>query len=369
MVRITVTGPDNRPLRRRVAIEPLSIADIGSLQEGQDLDFKREIDLDRADLKARLLDDVVAFLNRGPSRIIVGVVEKQGRFDSWRPISGDADKLALRMQTLIQDGISPVPVDVQVVPIHLDTGFIIDIQIPRHRGGPFMNRLNGGYLIRSGSRNLPIEPGMLRSSFIDELAWMARLDELTAAEDERIVDSAKMVMNQALRIGILPREHFDHRREPFTQQDHVRSAGPNFGEGRLQWFKPCEDGHEAVSIDMSQRGIERLFVRDDWFVHAHIAFAVTVTGGEGRLTLGEFDRDFERYLAELAEFFAEQDIRGPFAVTLALRSLNETEPMRVFFPRGAFVRTLRPRIVDAVDDPELLKDFKRRVRQASVYGG
>ena len=51
-----------------------------------------------------------------------------------------------------------VPADVQVVPVHLDSGFIIDIQIPRHRGGPFMNRFNGSYLVRSGARNLPIDP-------------------------------------------------------------------------------------------------------------------------------------------------------------------------------------------------------------------
>ena len=41
--------------------------------------------------------------------------------------------------------------------------------------------------------------------------------------------------------------------------------------------------------------------------------------------------------------------------------------MKFFFPRGATIRTLRPRLVDAVDDPELVADLKRRVRQASAY--
>jgi hypothetical protein len=368
MVKITVTGDEETPRRRRNTIPPLVLAEMTSMQEGQDLDFKREIEMDKRDLKARLLDDVVAFLNRGPARIVIGVFEKQGRFDSFRPMSGDADKLSLALQTLIQDGISPVPIDVQVIPVHLEEGFIIDIQIPQHRNGPYMNRFNGGYLVRSGARNLPIDPGMLRSTFVDELTWMTRLDELTAVADAKLVDTDRMVTGQVLRIGILPREHFDYTRNSFVQSDHVRSAGPNFHEHFDQWFKVCEDGHEAYSGDLRQRGIERLFIRDDWFVHAHVGFAIGVTQGEGRLGLYEFNQAFERYLKDLAGFFAEQNIEGPFGVTLALQSLNETEPLKVFFPRTASVRTLRPRIVDAVDDPELISDFKRRVKQASVWG-
>lgn len=367
-MKITVTGTGGTPQRRRRTIAPLMLTDIANLQEGQDLDFKREVELDKPELKQRLLDDVVAFLNRDSSRIIVGVVEKQGRFDGYRPMTGDADKLALRLQTLIQDGISPVPIDVQVVPIHLEAGFILDIQIPRHLSGPFMNRLSGGYLIRSGSRNLPIDPGTLRSRFVDELTWMTRLDELTAVEDERLADTGRMVTGQVLRIGILPSEHFDYTRDPFVQDDHVRSAGPNFHEHYRQWFKVCDDGHEAYSGDLRQRGIERLFIRDDWFVHAHIGFAIGVIHGEERLGLYEFDQAFEAYLGALAEFFAEQKIDGPFAVTLALTSLNESGPLKAFFPRTASVRTLRPRLVDTVDDPELIADFKRRVKQATVWG-
>lgn len=368
MVKITVTSTDETPPRRRSAIAPLTISEIADLQEGQNLDFKREVELEKPELRQRLLDDVVAFLNRGPSRIIIGVAEKQGRFDSYRPISGDPDKLALRLQTMIQDGISPVPVDVQVVPVHLEEGCIIDIQIPRHRGGPFMNRGTGGYLVRSGSRNLPIDPGTLRSSFIDELAWMARLDQLTATEDAKLAGTGRMVSGQVLRIGILPREHFDYRRDPFVQSDNVRSPGPNFHEHFRQWFKVCEDGHEAYSTDLHGRGIERLFIRDDWFVHAHVGFAIQVLSDEGRLGLYEFNQAFEDYLKQLAEFFPEQKIEGPFAVTIALQSLNETEPLKVYFPRTASVRTLRPRLVETVYDPELIADFKRRVKQATVWG-
>lgn len=368
MVSVTVTGGKQPQRTPRNTIEPVTLADIAGLQEGQHLDFKREINLDKPELKGRLIDDVVAFLNRGASRIIVGVVEKEGRFDGFRPIAGDADKTALRVQTFIQDNITPVPLDVQVVPIPEGDGFLLDIQIPGHHGGPFMNRINGGYLIRSGSRNLPIDPGMLRSRFIDERTWLARLEELTAVEDEAIAKSGRLAPGQSLRIAILPREHFDHMRAPFSQDDHVRSSAPNFHDHFQQWFKVCEDGHETLSIDLKQQGIERLFIRDDWFIHAQVAYAIQQMPGEGRLGLYEFNQAVERYLKDIAAFLAEQGIEGPFAITIALQSLGETEHFHAWFPRTSVIRTLRPKIVDTVDDPDFIADFQRRVQQATVWG-
>lgn len=369
MVRISVTEPA-KPERRRRVLDPLTVAQVaeGGLQEGQDLDFKRLVDLDKPEAKTRLLDDVVAFLNRGPARIIVGVEEKGGRFESFRPISGDPDKTALRLQTVIQDGITPVPLDVQVVPISLETGFILDIQIPRHAGAPFMNRLSGGYLIRAGARNLPIDPGMLRSRFVEERAWMRRLEELTASEDAKLAASGRVVPRQALRIGILPQEHFDHQRRAFEQGDHVRYPGPVFHEHSDPWFKASEDGHELYSRDLRSQGIERLFIRDDWFVHAHAAFAIQQLSGEGRLGLHEFNEATRRYLTALGTFFSEQGIEGPFAMTLSLQGLAESEHFGPWFPNVLTVRTLRPHVVQDVDDGEMVADFLRRVRQATLFG-
>ncbi len=370
MIKVTVTGQPDVPTRRPETIAPVTVVDIerGDLQEGQDLDFKREVHVDKPEAKARLLDDVVAFLNRGPSRLIVGVEEKGGRFDSFRPQQGDPDKTALRLQTIIQDGVTPVPVDVQVVPLHLEGGFILDIQIPRHTGGPFMNRLTGSYLIRSGARNLPIDPAMLRSRFVDETSLLTRLTDLTAAEDVTIAASGRVEARQALRVAILPAEHFNHRQMPFVQDGHVRHPGPVFHEHSDPWFKVAEDGHEVYAQDMRARGIERLFVRDDWFIHAHAAFAIQQTSGEGRLALAEFNDATRHYLGALARFFDDQEITGPFAITLTLQGLTESEHFHAWFRNLSAVRMLRPRLVGKVDDPELIADFLRRVRQASLYG-
>lgn len=370
MVSITISDDQPKPQRRRATIEPLSADDIssGALQEGQDLDFKREVDLDSDKHKFGLLDDIVAFLNRGPSRIVVGIDESAGRFGGFRPLGGDPDQIALRYQKLIQDSILPVPIDVQVVPIALADGFLIDIQIPQHHGGPFVNRRNGSYLIRSGARNLPIDPGTLRSRFIDETTWMSRLDEFTAAEDATVAASGRVELYRALRVGILPREHFDHMRAPFSQNSHVRSPAPSFSEHNTQFFEVCEDGHEARLINFNNQGIERLFIREDWFVHAHIAGVLYQRSGEGMLALHEFETQAKAYFKELAQFFDEQEIKGPFAITLALQALGETANFGRWLERTATVRTLRPRLVFSVDEPSLVEGFLQQVRQASRLG-
>lgn len=367
----TLEGEGERePRPRRNAITPLTLADIesGGLQEGQDLDFKRFVDLDNPKAKAGLIDDVVAFLNRGPARIIVGVEENEGRFGEFRPLSGNADKAVLRLQMVIQDHITPTPVDVEVVPLQLEGGFIIDIRIPGHPTGPFMNRMTGAYMIRSGARNLPIDPGMMRSRFVDELLWLRTLDQLTAEEDARLAAIGVVEPSRSLRVAILPREHFDHLRRPFSQGDCVRYSAPCFYEHSRAWFEVCEDGHQALIRDLRERGIERLFIRDDWFIHAHVSFALQERSGEGRLALHEFNLDVEKYFRELAEFLRDQGVEGPFAVTVALQSLEEAENFHSWFPNTAVVRTLRPQLVSFVDDETLVADFLRRVRQASRLG-
>ncbi len=368
MITITRNEPAEEPPLRRRNLAPLTMEEIetGGLKEGQELDFKREVKLDKVESKRRLIDDVVAFLNRGAARIIVGVQEKDSGFGAFSPMKGSADQDVLRFQSTILEWIVPTPLDVLVVAIPVNDGYILDIQIPHHPSGPFMNRMSGGYLIRVGAGNRPIDPGVLRSRFVDELTWMRTLDELTAEEDARIAGNDGFVHARALRIAILPREHFDHQHEPFAEDDYVRYAAPAFSEYVRPRFAICEDGHEALSPSMDGKIIERLFIRDDWFIHAYAAKALNQKAGEGNLMRREFEKEVKAYLEELADFLTKEKIEGPFAISFALQSLSATEHFGAWFRTTSIVRTRRPRIVDSVDDPAVIGDFLKRVRQASV---
>jgi hypothetical protein len=104
----------------------------GGLQEGQDLDFKREVNIDKPEAKSRLLDDVVAFLNRGAARIIVGVEERaaastaSGRSRAIRTRPRCGCRLSFRMAS------RPFPSMCRSCPC-TSRLFILDIQIPPRR--------------------------------------------------------------------------------------------------------------------------------------------------------------------------------------------------------------------------------------------
>lgn len=71
MIKVTVMNEPGLPSRSPETIAPVTVAEIakGDLQEGQDLDFKREVHVDKPEAKARLLDDVVIPQPRaGPAR-------------------------------------------------------------------------------------------------------------------------------------------------------------------------------------------------------------------------------------------------------------------------------------------------------------
>ena len=106
----------------------------------------------------------------------------------------------------------------------------------------------------------------------------------------------------------------------------------------------------------------------DGSVHAHAAFAIQQLSGEGRLGLGEFEEGTRHYLDALADFFKQQGLMGPFAITLSLQGLAGDDHFHAWFRQLSSIRMLRPRLVGAINDPEFLADFLRRVRRASLYG-
>lgn len=105
-------------------------------------------------------------------------------------------------------------------------------------------------------------------------------------------------------------------------------------------------------------GIERLFIRDDWFAHAHAAFAIQPLSGKGRLGLHDFKQAAKHYLAALSQFFAEQAIEGPFAITLSIQGLAEGEHSGAGF-RIPASSARSDRIARDVEDGELVADFLR----------
>jgi predicted HTH transcriptional regulator len=214
------------------------------ISESKHYDFKREVNLDQKhsggakSAKERLIDDVVAFLNSGTGHIIVGVCEADGVWESYQPLSGDREKTCNRFIQVIQDNIRPVPGKINVVPIDVDGGFILDVQIPEHHRKPFQNNISGAFYTRSGSRNRVLTTEEIRELFADNEKMERDLEKLFSEFERSLIaeDSLGALQNSyafrddpisndediasrnavRLQIGILPRQYYDRSRNRFN---------------------------------------------------------------------------------------------------------------------------------------------------------
>ena len=366
------------PTPTRQLIETKQIA------EGRHYDFKREVDLDKKypgggkSAKERFVDDVVAFLNGDAGHLLVGVEEADGVWKQYLPMSGDRERLSNRFLQVIQDNIKPIPTKVDVVPIDVPGGFILNIRIPEHWAKPYQNALSGAFYTRSGARNRVLAVGEIQELFASIERMEADLAKyfsdyersLVASENiERIqnigpslfrtrVPEEDSATGPRLQIGVLPRQHYDRARPRYDPAQMARSVISAFHGGHLPRLKGCSGGFEAVTLH------ERLFVAADWHILVNIKFPINMP--HQRPDISALNANLASYMRSVGEFLDDEQVVGPYAVMLGIENLDEMEGWSR--PRmAASVGDSRPRIVERLDDQHMLKDFVEQTRSA-LYG-
>ncbi|TCQ09624.1 putative DNA-binding protein [Rhizobium sp. PP-F2F-G36] len=353
-----------------------------AISEGKHYDFKREIDLDKKHPnggksgKERFLDDIVAFLNGGHGHIIVGVNEADGVWQSYQPMSGNREKLCNRIEMVILDNIKPAPTKIAVIPIDVDDGFILDIQVPDHWKKPYQNGMSGAFYTRSGARNRILTVGEIQELFAENEKMEADLAKIYAEFDRdlRFQDMASRVplatsspwasgggrseYPPRLQFGILPRQHFDRHRPPYNPRKMVSSVVYSFDGGLLPRFKGCSEGFEAVSSH------ERVFLGTDWRVLGWVDHPLDVQFGKPNIE--ELGIKLRAYLHSIGEFLSSEGIVGPFSIILDMENLDELEG----WSRPGMSSSVgggRPRIVEQLDDEAVLRCFIEQVR-SGLFG-
>lgn len=340
----------------------------GEFVENERLDFKRQLNLDDDTGRQRLIDDVVAFLNRGGGTILVGVAESHGAFQAFHPIVGDRDAISRRIVSILQDGILPAPLDIRIHFLDIGKGFVLDIDIPRHRSGPYQAKHSGAFLIRTAAQNRPISPGELRSYFVQEQEWLDAVRALTREENERLAGSGRMSeRGPVLQFGIVPRAHFDPLHPHYSQDSHWRIVAPSFEDRARVLFKGCDGGQEAFAVGGDAKGGSRLLVRDDWFIHGWVNWPLWVEPGEEILSLHKFKTELlPAFLNEIDQFLEEQYVEGPYAVLMELAYLQRDPKVGRFFQGSEAVTMLRPRFVERLAD--MSRPFVELVQRSTIYG-
>ncbi len=350
-------------------MQPLTrdLIENGALTEGAACDFKSKLDLNDARAKSNLIDDVVAFLNSGAGRIIVGVEERGGAFHAYRPITGDRDKVALRLLSVIQDNVEPTPLRVEARTMEVDDGFVIDIVLPEHRLRPYQNKITGGFQIRTGAKNRALPRDAIQAMFVKCETYEADLLRMIEEEEARLAArDILLVDGPSLQVSILPLEHYQ-RGIPSFDRGHGRlKAAPFFHDRGSAVFKGCEGGHEALYGTMSGRAIERLFIGNTWFFHAH---AVHPIGSDSeRVKIYELQAQIAAYLEDLGALIEGEALHGPFCIMLAIRNLGRSDKLAWAFPSNQSVTLPRPMLAEQVASADLAQSFYDLVRRASIYG-
>jgi hypothetical protein len=233
---------------------------------------------------------------------------------------------------------------------------------------PYQNRLNGAFYLRTGPKNTPLSRDEVASLFVAAEAYERDVVRRLSEEETNLAARGRMVSDgPSLEIGILPREFYDRGRAPFAPGGMRPVAAYPFHSRRAQVFRGCDGGHETVEIDFHDRGISRLFVGADWFVHSHVDHAFSC-GASRRLELPEFRTQLTNHLADLAELLESQGLKGPFGLALAVRNLQRSAKVGFFFPDCTTVAPPRATVVERLDQPELIERFHNQVVGASRFG-
>lgn len=338
----------------------------GALVEGAGCDFKSQVDFSDPRAKSNLVDDVVAFLNAGEGRIIIGVEEKGGVFVRFRPLSGNRDETVLRAQSILQDNIKPVPLHIIVVAVEIEGGFLLDLQLPVHRMRPYQNAITGGFQIRTGVKNKVLDVASIAALSVPQATFEADLKRL-AEEQEALMAHRGMMSTEgaSLRISILPLEHYRRDLPPFERGQIALKGGPMFHRDSAV-FRGCEGGHEATSGTFNgPELIERLFVGNTWFVHAHIVHPINV---DERLKLPEFEAALRTYLTQLRDFLASEKLEGPFCTQLSVHNLDRSKYGDRAFPRAKNQSLPYPAFGEDIAAEDTIKRLYNLVVSASMYG-
>lgn len=362
----------------REAIEGRRIA------EGTFYDFKREVDLDKKhpnggkSAKERFIDDVVAFLNGEGGHIIIGVAESDGVWANYIPMSGDREKVCNKFLQVIQSTIIPLPTKIDVVPLDVPGGFVLDVRIERQWRKPFQNAMSGAFYVRGGPRNRVLTVPEIREHFADVEKMETDLSRLFEAfrrdllSSDHINSMGRISVSPLggiafsedndtgprLLLGILPRQHYDRSR---PRHDAGKSSQRGIAAFNGGWYPPlrgCAGGFEALSTH------ERLFVATDWHITGWVKHPFDLS--RDRPDIASFEENLRRHLRSLQEFLNEGDVNGPYAITFAIEGLDELDG----WSRPGMSSEIgdsRPSIVEDLNDPQVLGDFITQVRSALFY--
>ena len=147
------------------------------VQEGRNIEYKRELPGTRDEDKREFLADVSSFANTDGGDIIFGVGEDEGVITDIIGVSSpDFDAQILRLENLIRDGVSPrVSVSFQAVPCA--AGKVMVVRIEKSWIGPHRVIFRGHdkFYGRTSAGKFALDVNQLRAQFLQSASLSERI--------------------------------------------------------------------------------------------------------------------------------------------------------------------------------------------------
>jgi Putative DNA-binding domain len=184
------------------------------VEEGQRLEFKRELNLETQSQRIEAAKDLSGMANAAGGILIVGVEEAtlaDGRRLPLRPAPMQRGDLQARLEDVLASSVSP-PVNLAAATLEADGGYFLVVRVQQRSGPPHMVEGYGQnrYFLRSGLSTRPMQAHEVERAFSD----LGRSDERLLAMLEGLpliarIDNQPRTRDQELDLepGVTPLAH------------------------------------------------------------------------------------------------------------------------------------------------------------------
>ncbi len=370
-------------MRLRSEADLVALVD-SAIPEGQRLEYKMELHLDKRDQRREALKDLTGMANGGGGTVVFGIAET----DQDPPAAGEVTPLedatlVGRLEDIVQDGTSPpLLVEYSSVPCAAG-GFVLVVDVERSPLGPVMVEGYGEarYFSRAGTRTSPMSEQQVRDAYA--LALRASEHRPRIWTEHHLPMAAGTYEGAWCIVSALPQEPLREIFDPgaLIPEDMVPVGGPaaahinmwgidSTARRMLRWAQGFA-GDDRAHPDFHPTSLLRLH-RD-----GAAGFGV---GLGSLLSTYTVARAAHAHLVYLAWFWERFDLRGPAEVDLALVRLEDVtldyghmfgEERVVTQPEGLSVPEVRMRtevqpgsLLQARPRHLLVRQFTDRVHHA-----
>ncbi|WP_233207542.1 helix-turn-helix domain-containing protein [Herbaspirillum sp. BH-1] len=309
--------------------------------ENSTLDFKRQLPTSSGKDKHEFLKDVCSLANSGGGNILFGISEKDGCADLLFPISSEiSDAAKRRLGQIVDAGIEPRLVGLNLQHIDVTGGYILVANVPPQFGGPYGMQLEGksAFYMRNNTHSVELTYQQLRLAFgnasaLQQRATSFRADRITALSRGKTL--RPMVSGPLAVLHVIPLQGLAS--DTGIDMKSVASNAANLMSS--SWGGGTHNYNlDGLLISVTSRGdTSDALGAYNQIYRSGCCEAVRFAGsfGEGyeeympSTLIGDF---FREYISKFLRLLHEQEIAGPVVIGAAL--LN-TEGKR--FGTGGFL--------------------------------